>query len=382
MTLISPDDAARWVSDSNEATTIRLFSCANPHTVEMFIDDPKCDNDKLLEADPDADIIEFHPSFTYPIYGELERIFGYKNLGININYAAGSLKTFLQIKYKRKIDEVNGIADVALKPDMVEEPIKEVLSPDLVKSTLEFAKIVVEDTKSFKPHGKKLYEYKLPNDDCVYEIYEGGQFIDDSDEKWTFYTLYKKTKINGNDSFSFVGFTSMYNYFHWPDKIRARISQFLILPLYQQYGHGSKFYSFIRTSILSNPSIVDFTVEDPNELFDDLRDKNDIRYLILTEKIEKLQKPVSFSELADIFKGCKFGKKQMVRIAELCLLRRLNKKPLDSKEVKEYRIWVKKRLFRQNYDVLIGMSPEDRKAKLAETYDNIIQDYNRILSIV
>ena len=34
--------------------------------------------------DEDEDIIEFNPVFTYPIFGEQEQIFGYKDLIINV----------------------------------------------------------------------------------------------------------------------------------------------------------------------------------------------------------------------------------------------------------------------------------------------------------
>jgi histone acetyltransferase 1 len=37
------------------------------------------------EDDDEQDIVEFNPSFTYPIFGENEQIFGYKGLFINVN---------------------------------------------------------------------------------------------------------------------------------------------------------------------------------------------------------------------------------------------------------------------------------------------------------
>ncbi|PVU92644.1 hypothetical protein BB561_003707 [Smittium simulii] len=406
MTLLNPDDATGWVTNSNQAITIRLFSGEDVMSVEKFLKQ-NTTNSALSEEECDLDIVEFHPSFTYTVFGELEKIFGYKGLQIYLNYAAGSLMTYLQIFYKNTVNKIETIENVSLKVDEIEEPITKVLSSDLLHSISDFSKAVVSESIDFTPNGKKIHQYTLSNEnDCVYEIYEnnfsdkefrkfhqrlqtfviffieGGQFVDDTDEKWTFYTLYKKADYCGKNVYSFVGFCSVYNYFHWPDNIRARISQFLVLPPYQQSGHGSKLYNFIRQSILSNTLIVDLTVEDPNEAFDDMRDKNDIKWMLSAGNIKKLDKPLPFKDLHNLMSASKFCKKQLIRVAELCLLKNLNNKSSKSDNFKEYRIWVKKRLFRQNYDMLIEMEPEERKKKLQDTFDSVYQDYIRILSTI
>ncbi|PVU89852.1 hypothetical protein BB559_004908 [Furculomyces boomerangus] len=385
MSSFKPEMALDWVSDANETTIIRLVSGEDTTTIEKFIN---VDQGASLDnnEDTDVDIIEFHPAFTYPIFGELEKIFG------------------------KKIDDLETTSIVSLKADKVEEPMRSVLSEELIENPSSFSMQVAKDTRNFKPHGKKIHEYKLPQEqeaeDATFEIYEndftdesfrkfhkrmqtfvlfyieGGQFIDDTDEKWTVYTLYKKLNFGGAHIYSLVGFCTMYNYYHWPDKKRARISQFLILPPYQQHGHGSKLYFYIHNSVIANPDIVDLTVEDPNESFDDMRDKNDIKLLISTGDAEKIDRPLSYQETMKILSKYKFSKRQRTRVAELCLLRNLNKSKSDSEKVKEYRIWMKKRIYRQNYDALVSMEPEERKIKLAETYENVYQDYIRILSLV
>ena len=79
--------------------------------------------------------------------------------------------------------------------------------------------------------------------------------------------------------------------------MRLRLSQFVILPPYQQQGHGCEYFqSFLPASsaddplaklyatlfqhVLSRPAVAELTVEDPAEAFEDLRDRNDLRYLI------------------------------------------------------------------------------------------------------
>lgn len=44
----------------------------------------------------------FHPQFTYPIFGEEERIFGYQGLRIALQFAAHDLRSNVQISYDKK----------------------------------------------------------------------------------------------------------------------------------------------------------------------------------------------------------------------------------------------------------------------------------------
>lgn len=57
----------------------------------------------------------FHPRFTYPIFGEEERIFGYQGLQISIRFAAHDLQSNIQITYDKKFKSVGDTkaADVA-----------------------------------------------------------------------------------------------------------------------------------------------------------------------------------------------------------------------------------------------------------------------------
>ena len=48
----------------------------------------------------------FHPRFTYPIFGDEERIFGYWGLKIHLRFAAHDLVPNIQISYERKFKQV------------------------------------------------------------------------------------------------------------------------------------------------------------------------------------------------------------------------------------------------------------------------------------
>lgn len=62
--------------------------------------------------------------------------------------------------------------------------------------------------------------------------------------------------------------------------MRLRLSQFVILPPYQHLGHGSRLYSALFKNMLGRDGVAELTVEDPAEAFEDLRDRNDLRFLV------------------------------------------------------------------------------------------------------
>ena len=48
----------------------------------------------------------FHPQWTYPIFGEEERIFGYQGLNLNLRFAAHDLRPNLEISYDKRFKTV------------------------------------------------------------------------------------------------------------------------------------------------------------------------------------------------------------------------------------------------------------------------------------
>lgn len=68
--------------------------------------------------DPAKDA-DFVPSFTYPIYGNEETIFGYQNLRINLNFHASTLQPEIEFAWSGKFEQVGDTA-----ADDVEEPLK------------------------------------------------------------------------------------------------------------------------------------------------------------------------------------------------------------------------------------------------------------------
>ena len=71
-------------------------------------------------------IHRFHPKFTYPIFGEEERIFGYQSLDITFRFAAHDLRPNVIISYERKFP---AIADTAALD--IHDALKEFIPPGL-----------------------------------------------------------------------------------------------------------------------------------------------------------------------------------------------------------------------------------------------------------
>lgn len=113
--------------------------------------------------------------------------------------------------------------------------------------------------------------------------------------------------------------------------------------------------------MLKRDGVAELTVEDPAEAFEDLRDRNDLRFLIA----EGIPEDPLFNEgvgaetrgprhkwEAEVRKKYKIAQRQFDRLLEMLLLRQLDRK--DPAKVKAYRLQVKARLYRFNYVGLAG----------------------------
>jgi len=64
----------------------------------------------LVKPSPAGDIRpiapNFNPRFTYSIFGDDERIFGYKGLTINLKYNATDMRPHLHVSYAKKFRSI------------------------------------------------------------------------------------------------------------------------------------------------------------------------------------------------------------------------------------------------------------------------------------
>ncbi|KAF5372875.1 hypothetical protein D9758_001551 [Tetrapyrgos nigripes] len=419
---------AEWTTDSNACFNISLV---------------RAQEDQKALAEEESYV--FNPAFTYPIFGEDEKIYGYNGLTIDMRLASGSLRQYLSIKWDQKLK-----ADTV---DDVEKTLSECIPPDEEA----FKAHVEEDATAFKPMGEKMYTYTRRSpasqgkgkgvssaleldseseDTLVFEVYhatwdtpgfreyhrrmqlfillyiEAGSYIQEDEEAWEFVVLYEKRKRrdgSGLSTYHFIGYSSLYNFYYYPEKTRLRLSQFVILPPYQRHGHGSELYKAIYQYVLSQPRFGELTVEDPAEAFEDLRDKNDLKMLLGHEQFMKEgfgEDSVSHGggrvgrpgkALGNKGKGkmgppvdkgwaekwrvkMKIAGRQFSRLVEMLIQMRLD--PLDVRGLRAYRLQVKERLYRFNFEVLAQLEKEERLEKLEETFQSVREDYTRILGLV
>ncbi|XDG01225.1 hypothetical protein ABKA04_000840 [Annulohypoxylon sp. FPYF3050] len=301
-----------WTVDANEAITLSLVT-PGPASNITAVD-------------------TFKPKFTYPIFGEEERIFGYKGLKINLAFDARDFRPNFSVSSSRKFTSVGEVEALDVK-----ETMKEYLPGVAFQSKDSFAKAVQTKKDFWKPPGELVK--KIEKNGEIYEIWqgtldkpevrqmmkriqivvlffiEGGSYIIDLDEvgeaeaslaRWSVFWVYKTTPIQDRVQYFFQGFATTYDFwmFQQPASTilpgsekesdswelpkgdsnngmihRMRISQFLILPPYQGKGLGSFLYSTIYEIAMNSPTTTELTVEDPNEDFDLLRDLCDIKYL-------------------------------------------------------------------------------------------------------
>lgn len=278
---------------------------------------------------------------------------------------------------------------------------------------------------------------------------EGGTALDldDSDiDRWTVFFLYEKRAILGeSDKFTYVfaGYCTVYGFFPFRAPVtppasparpaefalgnsdfslsqlpcRSRISQFIVIPPFQNKGLGPRLYSAIFKFYYSHPQTFEITVEDPNEAFDDMRDMADLHFLrdnlpefnalkINTSIVLPKTGPAP-SDIVDraaceaVRQKAKIAPRQFYRVLEMHLMSQLPEAvrpsvtpPEDGGKKKgaakatpeqrhEYRLWrllVKKRIYIHNKDALGQLELEDRIEKLGETVDGVEFDFARLLS--
>lgn len=196
---------------------------------------------------------------------------------------------------------------------------------------------------------------------------------------------------------------------------RERISQFLILPPYQGAGHGAALYNSMYRRLIAPDNVLELTIEDPNEAFDDLRDACDLVFLrennddfaelTINTKVDQAKlKPTAVIPVDDIVDGAakarikkasKIMPRQLARLVEMQTfskippghrsVNRISRKEKSSNDMDRayffWRLYVKARLYAFNRDTLIQMDREDRIEKLEETMDSIQSDYERLLAL-
>lgn len=335
---------------------------------------------RTIENDEDS----FKPEYTHQIFGDDEIIFGYKNLHIDYYLTPGTLDAYIGVKSREKISpsRFDGI-----EPDDVYSSFKDFgCSPGFTKNIDTFCSDKLKKDLAFKPWGDKLGEYTKEIDavQSKFEVYkidashpdyqdeqfleyidrvqtmlvfyiETSCFLDTEDPNWCHYLVYEKRKntasVPGKQSNDYryitIAYLSMYNYFAYPDKKRSRISQIMVLPKYQNAGHGAELVECVLRDAYQCKKTVDVTAESPSSEFIRLRDYVTTKMcstLASFKDKEALKKGFSALMVQEALETYKIPKLQSRRCYEILRLACTNQHNVE--EWSNFRLDIKKRFFK------------------------------------
>ncbi|XP_037820269.1 histone acetyltransferase type B catalytic subunit [Lucilia sericata] len=321
------------------------------------------------KSDLENEDLAFHPLMAHQIFGESESIFGYQDLKVRILYTAGPLHIYLGIEYGKKVDE---LSKGDIKADDVVATIAEKLPDGCYFVNMDEFLKTLDKADKFQPFGEKLCEYKQQdeeNKERIFEFYhcnykqpsflkffsrlqtfvlwfvDAASYIDVDDPQWSYFICYEKFKNdNGVETYATVGYTTVYEYYAYPQNIRPRISQMLVLPPFQKLGIGTKFLETIYNFYQNQKNVIDITVEDPSDDFQRMRNFVDSRLCKKLKNFQKeeLKKGFNKEMIKEARETLKLNPRQCRKVYEI--LRLFYTNIHDKDDYTSYRLDVKKRL--------------------------------------
>ena len=197
---------------------------------------------------------------------------------------------------------------------------------------------------------------------------------------------------------------------------RERLSQLLILPPLQKQGHGQELYNVMYRHLTGPTNVREFTVEDPSEAFDDMRDVCDLLSLranvpefaalrvnagLTAEELGA--KPTIPTDLiisgearAKIRRQTKIMERQFDRLVEMHTLsfipaanrsrnrltRKLKATNAHDRAYYLWRMYAKQRLYVFNRDQLSQLERDERIEKLEAALDSVQEGYVKMIEKV
>lgn len=227
---------------------------------------------------------------------------------------------------------------------------------------------------------EEFLDYHLRMASLMFLYIDGASFIDDSDPRWETFVV---AELSDEKPVSFVGYATTYPFsvlskdeeggMTFADRIR--VSQVLVSPLHQGCGHGRRMLHAIYAEAKDRKAM-EVTVEDPSLGFRLLRDVADLKRSYeagILKAEERCPKAEEEAVVERLRKELMLTAGQARRCLEVHQLKYIDLENDD--EYKGYRLWVKRRLFKENYEVLDSFDKEERKVKLKEIYEGLENEY-------
>ncbi|XP_074574479.1 putative histone acetyltransferase type B catalytic subunit isoform X2 [Curcuma longa] len=221
-----------------------------------------------------------------------EKIYGYKNLKVNVWLSLVSFHAYSEVTFENKSDRGKGITDLnsALRDIFGESLITKEQFLQSFSTNKDYISVIADGAgvtckssvndadgsvvevvqmKLHSPAAGLLYSRLFP---LVLLLVDGGSAITVTDPKWDIFLAVKKVQDPSGISIitNVLGFATVYRFFRYPDSTRFRIGQILVLPPYQGQGYGQLIFESVYSVALSE-NVYDVTVEDPSEYFQYLR---------------------------------------------------------------------------------------------------------------
>lgn len=203
-----------------------------------------------------------------------------------------------------------------------------------------------------------LYSRLVP---LVLLLVDGSNPIDVTDSCWEMYIIVQKMNDQQGEELSrLLGFAAAYRFYHYPDSLRLRLSQILVLPPYQNKGYGRHLVEVLNNIAMSE-NVYDLTVEEPIDSLQHIRYCIDVPRLLSCSSVQdatqaaashlketNLSKRTHAAQLLppaavveDVRQSLKINKKQFTQCWDILIYLALD--PVD-KYMENYRIFITDRV--------------------------------------
>lgn len=305
----------------------------------------------------------FPATCTHYVFRDDRQLEGYSGLEVDLFMHAGSMKPYFSITYDEK-----GPADLALLlktelelPEVFQSPFE--LSASLQAEFKPPGQLLHSFTKAEAPHSIYLATADSPGFLDIHPYFntlpvwfiDGASLVDITEPHWRYFLLYKEV-VSG--PCALVGMCSAYYFWSSLSSCRVRISQFLVLPQYQRRGYGADLLKAIYSYLVADACVTEITVEDCSEEMQRLRDTVDVQAALELipwgqDKVTAECYPKTTDEhVKTLQKKLKITKNQAHRCLELVKLGLMNPKTKETQPYSHWRLEVKQRLMRDNYQEL------------------------------
>ncbi|KAL7178169.1 hypothetical protein ACSBR2_031338 [Camellia fascicularis] len=129
---------------------------------------------------------------------------------------------------------------------------------------------------------------------CSYPV-DGSNPIDITDPRCEILLIVqKKIDLQGGNQLRLLGFAAIYCFYHYPNSLRLRLSQILVLAPYQRKGYGRHLLEVLNNVTICE-NVYDLTIEEPLDSLQHMRTCIDVGHLLkISQRQAKLKQIDNF----------------------------------------------------------------------------------------